>query len=314
MYDIIGDIHGQAAELEMLLQKLGYTEKNEVYYHPSRTVIFVGDFIDRGARQRDVINIARSMVGAGHARAIMANHEFNALAYHTPDPEAPGQWMRERSPKNTRQHAAFLEDHEEHSAEKESTLNWFRTLPLWLELEGIRIVHACWHPDSMRTLAPWLNPDKSMKEGLIVQSSREGTPEYDAVEVLLKGLEKPLPDGVRFKDKDGNSRDQVRIKWWVPAAVSFADIALPENVVEKNPILAEIPAPKYSHDLPQDKPIFFGHYWFKGPPVPVTSAAACVDYSVAREGGELAAYRWDGESVLSASKFVCVDSQLSNAP
>jgi hypothetical protein len=33
----------------------------------------------------------------------------------------------------------------------------------------------------------------------------------------------------------------------------------------------------------------------------------CVDFSVAKRGGKLVAYRWDGERELSKDKFVSVD-------
>ena len=46
-YDIIGDIHGYADPLHELLEKLGYKNKQGVFGHASRQVIFLGDFIDR---------------------------------------------------------------------------------------------------------------------------------------------------------------------------------------------------------------------------------------------------------------------------
>jgi hypothetical protein len=39
MYDIIGDIHGQADKLEALLNNMGYEEVNGVYQHPERRLI-----------------------------------------------------------------------------------------------------------------------------------------------------------------------------------------------------------------------------------------------------------------------------------
>jgi hypothetical protein len=50
MYDFIGDIHGYADKLEALLKKMGYSLKNGAYAHPERKVLFVGDYIDRGAK------------------------------------------------------------------------------------------------------------------------------------------------------------------------------------------------------------------------------------------------------------------------
>ena len=79
MYDLIGDIHGHAEELAALLEMLGYRKSAGVYRHPERQAIFFGDFIDRGPRIRETLEIVRTMVEHGSALAVMGNHEWNAL-------------------------------------------------------------------------------------------------------------------------------------------------------------------------------------------------------------------------------------------
>jgi calcineurin-like phosphoesterase family protein len=96
-YDIVGDIHGYADKLQRLLRRLGYEERDGIYRHASRQLVFVGDFIDRGPEIRRTLQIARAMVDAGTARAVMGNHEFNALLYHTIGPD--GKWLRPHSKK-----------------------------------------------------------------------------------------------------------------------------------------------------------------------------------------------------------------------
>lgn len=99
-YDIIGDIHGHADALAALLSDLGYRERAGAWRHPRRQALFVGDFIDRGPGQVATLNIARSMVDAGSARAVMGNHELNAIAWFLPDENNPGEYLRPRhSPK-----------------------------------------------------------------------------------------------------------------------------------------------------------------------------------------------------------------------
>jgi hypothetical protein len=80
-YDIIGDIHGQADKLHALLAHMGYENRNGAYRHPSRSAIFVGDFIDKGPQQIESVMTVRRMVEAGTAQAVMGNHEFNAIAW-----------------------------------------------------------------------------------------------------------------------------------------------------------------------------------------------------------------------------------------
>ncbi|MFF2428956.1 polynucleotide kinase-phosphatase [Streptomyces mirabilis] len=71
-FDIIGDIHGCASELETLLGKLGYVDGA----HPQgRTAVFVGDLVDRGPDTPGVLRRVMSMVAAGHALCVPGNHE-----------------------------------------------------------------------------------------------------------------------------------------------------------------------------------------------------------------------------------------------
>jgi len=71
-FDIIGDIHGCASELESLLGKLGYVDGA----HPEgRTAVFVGDLVDRGPDAPGVLRRVMSMVGSGNALCVPGNHE-----------------------------------------------------------------------------------------------------------------------------------------------------------------------------------------------------------------------------------------------
>ena len=79
-FDIIGDVHGCADELETLLGMLGYTvtwsDKDVLVTAPEgRRAVFVGDLVDRGPRSPDVLRIARHMVEAGTALAVVGNHD-----------------------------------------------------------------------------------------------------------------------------------------------------------------------------------------------------------------------------------------------
>ena len=144
VYDIIGDIHGHADELVNLLKHLGYKESESGYYHESRKVIFLGDFIDRGedlAQHKQLLQIVMTMIHNQQALAVMGNHEFNALAFHT---KHNGQYLRPHTSKNIKQHQAFLNEFGEDSEDKKAVLDFFYSLPLWLELDGLRVVHACW--------------------------------------------------------------------------------------------------------------------------------------------------------------------------
>ena len=300
-YDIIGDIHGHADPLRALLEKLGYLETLGAYRHPERTVIFMGDFVDRGPKIRETLQIVKAMMDAGTALAVMGNHEYNAIAYHTPD--GRGGYLRPRDAEKMRQHQATLDQVAIPEPEEwEGWLNWFKTLPLFLDLGDLRLVHACWSAEKIA----FLNGDNGLTDELLVKSAVKGTPEYRAVEVLIKGKEIRLPEPHTFTDKGGVVRRDIRTKWWLSGeGHTFHSLCMPEcDTVPKVPV--DTAALKLGY-APTEPPVFVGHYWLP-PATPELLApnVACVDYSVAKPGGMLAAYRWDGEAVLDAAKMVSV--------
>lgn len=79
-FDMIGDVHGCADELELLLSKLGYEKTDAGYAHPAgRKAIFLGDLVDRGPRVLDTLRIVRTMVYGGAALCVPGNHDAKFL-------------------------------------------------------------------------------------------------------------------------------------------------------------------------------------------------------------------------------------------
>jgi hypothetical protein len=303
-YDIIGDIHGHAQTLKALLAKLGYTCDDGVYRHPSRRVVFLGDFIDRGPHQRETLAIVRGMTEGGSAMAVMANHEFNAIAYSTPDGEQG--FMRPHEPKNAKQHAAFLDEFPPESAEYAEAIAWFKTLPLWLDLGPLRVIHACWDKKLIGRIQQNYG-GACLTEELLARSTNKNCWEFAALEILLKGKEIPLPAGSSFKDSYGERRLDIRIRWWDQQATTYKSIFMgspevathiPDDDIDGDHLI------EYELDQP---PVFLGHYWLQGEPELLEPHVACLDYSVAIPGGKLVAYRWNGEQTLTKEAFVWVD-------
>jgi Calcineurin-like phosphoesterase len=305
-FDVIGDVHGEYEKLVELLSHLGYSESDGAWAHPSRTAIFVGDLIDRGPKQLETVHLVRAMVESGGAQCILGNHEFNSIAWVTPDPEDSGKFLRDHhKPGNREQHQAFL-DVVEGTPKQRDITNWFKTLPLWLDLPGLRIVHACWHEESMDLLRPVLGPNQTLTEEAILWGSRKGHRIYEALEVVCKGPEVALPPGISFADKGGKVRHEVRVRWWQEDLSTYRTAAIgPPDDMAMIPDVA-LPEEWKAHPY-SGPPVLFGHYWFTGKPEVISPRFACLDYSVAN-GGPLVAYRWDGELELSSDKLVWLRS------
>ena len=317
-YDIIGDIHGQADKLEDLLDQLGYRNTAGTWRHDDRQAIFVGDFVDLGPAQLRSVHTVRRMVDAGAALAVMGNHELNAIAWHTPDSDHPGEYLRPHfsakwGDKNRRQHAAFLAEVDDRPALHTEIIDWFLTLPLWLDLPELRVVHACWHTRFMNWLPPNLHKGRYLTRDLMIAATDEPEDEvekdnptpsvFKAVEALTKGIEIPLPVGYHFLDKYDIPRDRVRVRWWDKDATTYRSAAMLSTA--ERAALPDLLIPEYAQVGVGDKPVFFGHYWLTGAPSLQSDRAVCVDYS-AGKGGALVAYRFDGEPELSPEHFVWV--------
>jgi hypothetical protein len=275
----------------------------------------MGDLIDRGKENFKTIEIVKAMVDNNQALIVMGNHEFNALCYHTQ--YADGHYLRPHTSKNISQHHEVLEEIRERGETIWKTyLEWFRHMPLFIERDGFRVVHACWDQKSIDFVRKANVRDKKCRltNKFLEKAVREGTEAFDAVEILLKGKEIRLPrNHPGLYDKDHNLRKKVRVKWWMTVeqrkTVKTYDqvTRIDKKQLEK---LKDIEIPvELLKELkeeggPEDKiPIFIGHYWFTGTPRLLRGNVACLDYSVAR-GGHLVCYRWDGEKILDESNFV----------
>ena len=304
MVDLIGDIHGHADKLEEILAIMGYVKEAGVYQHPAkRKLVFLGDYIDRGPKIRETLQIVKSMCDAGHALAIMGNHEFNAICFHTKD-KVKGGFYRKHSVVEIDQHIETLRQFRNYAQEWEQVyLPWFHTLPLYLELDDFRAVHACWddaHINWLETNSIYeeIQGQKRISEKVLAQYASKESPVYEVLEELLKGKEFDLPTGQEFVDKDGTTRKSARIKWFQPVedrklhkdvflgiGEEFGELLLDESIHEA------------LHRYDADKSVFFGHYWLKGKPTDALAKSICLDYSVAKDG-HLVAYRLDSKEFV----------------
>ncbi|ULQ50899.1 metallophosphoesterase [Flavihumibacter fluvii] len=288
-FDIIGDIHGHADALERLLQKLGYTRKFGVYSHPHRRkVVFVGDFIDRGPKIRETLHLVRDMVESGNALAVMGNHEFNAISFHTPHTESGG-FFRDHTVKEIRQHLETMDQFQHYDLEFSVFLEWFKTLPLYLDMGRFRVVHACWDDQHIKYLeqhyqgitADFLNKGNNKKDASGM---------YRAVDETLKGIQRRLPENYSFIDKDGAERHECRIRWWRDprSRHRLKDVLIdcPDELGNMDILNGD----SYHAYTAPNPPVFFGHYWLMGSPMVENPSAVCLDYSVAK-GGVLVACR-----------------------
>lgn len=83
-FDVIGDLHGCYDELRALLDRLGWEVRHEngrfhVRHPEGRTLVFLGDLVDRGPGIVPALQLVMDAVADGVALCVMGNHEAKLL-------------------------------------------------------------------------------------------------------------------------------------------------------------------------------------------------------------------------------------------
>lgn len=282
--DIIPDIHGQAEKLRTALKNLGWRRNGTTWLHSERDrqIVFLGDFIDRGPENAAVIRIVRELMDAGRAQAIMGNHELNAIHFHTADPET-GAPLRPHDTDNLFQHGSFLNEFPLGASHTKDVLDWMTSLPLFIETDEFRAVHAAWIQPAIDDLRRQTG-DGVLSEEQLIRAGRKGDTFYDLAEAVAKGPEARLPPPHSFEDKGGKVRHHVRVKWWNGDARTWRQVAMSVPDINQLPD-APLPDDLLMAIYPDgDLPVFFGHYWMSGAPELQSANALCLDYSAGTDG------------------------------
>lgn len=135
--DIVGDIHGEYQALLDLLSHLGYDRNGD---HPDgRHLVFVGDLFDRGPQSPEVFEMLAPLQKQGKIQVILGNHELNVIRHQPKD--GTGWYFDERVATDNPKYGPFSQASD---AQHKLMPKWLDTLPIALERDDLRVVHAAW--------------------------------------------------------------------------------------------------------------------------------------------------------------------------
>lgn len=285
-YTVVPDIH---ADLERLNWSIAQANGSKM--------IFLGDLIDAGklVKKPDDLGILQrvsQLISNGQASCILGNHELNAILFHRRSSTSNAS-LRSRKEQNSKQHKSFIEVFGVESSDALFWTAWMlEKLPLWLELDGLRIAHACWSEKAIHIVKK-RRPSGHLQLEDLEEVAAKTTEFALAVETITSGPEAKLPVGCCFTDNGGNEREHVRLSWWnaenttwTKAALSVPDLSQLPN----DELPAELTSEIYSVDA---TPVLVGHYKMKGIPNLQSPNASSLDYPMKK-----CVYHWSGESTL----------------
>lgn len=312
-YDLIGDIHGCGQTLIKLLEQMGYSKKNGVYHHPKRKVVFIGDIVDRGPNIRLACHVVRDMVDAGYADIVMGNHEYNIVTYCRKAPSGfKREYLREHTKRNSFIVEQTLQQFANYPQEFNEFLDWFIDIPLFLDNEHFRAVHACWDQAMIDEYVKRYGSNY-LTEAMLPESVESGTFLSQFLDRMLRGTSLKLPNNRSMTAKDGMVRQFFRTKFWEETPERYSDVVfqpdpLPDDI--EHALLSPDEKKQLLFYGPNEKPLFIGHYWMQGLPSPIAPNIVCLDYSAVKYG-RLVAYRLDQETRPQAHKFTWVRVERS---
>lgn len=144
--DIVGDVHGEMDALRSLMNHLGYSHHGE---HPQgRRLVFLGDLCDRGPDSPAVIRLVQQMVERELAQCLLGNHEINVLRN---SPKNGNGWFFEHD--HDRANHRYVGCAPASDRQRAEIQEFFASLPLTLQRDDLRLVHAAWLSEHIDAVA-----------------------------------------------------------------------------------------------------------------------------------------------------------------
>jgi hypothetical protein len=267
--DIVGDVHGEIDALRSLMHHLGYDGDGQ---HPDgRKLVFVGDLTDRGPDSPAIVDLVQHLIESGSAQCVLGNHDLNILLGHR---KHDNSWFFGEE---------FIDDGKvvpqalADESTRQQVLGFFQTLPIALERDDLRVVHACWnnvmiriagesndvvslytqHHEMIERSFPDLELDGTDK-GLVHQNK-------NPIKLLSSGPEERTDKPVYAS---GKIRNEHRVHWW--------------------------------NDY-EDQFCVFGHYSILDGQPRGNASTFCVDYGVGKRWTERREGKMDGFSLKLAA-------------
>jgi hypothetical protein len=298
---IIGDVHGEIGALDRLLTRLGAG----VGQTCDRTLVFVGDLVDRGPDSVAVVQRVSDLISRGKAVAVLGNHELNLLEGDRK--EGNGWYFGE--PDHARLAGGMRVDFASRLAlepERRLSRDLFSSLPLVLQRDDLRVVHACWHPEALAQLP--IEGDVatlagSIEANIVAELQRRGVPEAARAE----------------RAEFANLRDHaIRPDRHLPHVAEEDSALQARNPIKLITSGTEVEVARGDHFFangkwrfvsrdrwwrrPVDRPTIVGHYWRRRdvavsngsdawdgiPPYMWYGDVFCIDYSIGRRFAERA--------------------------
>ncbi len=194
---------------------------------------------DRGPDSPAVVSLVQSSFEAGRAQCVLGNHDLNILlGLHKYD--NPWFYGKEFRTKEGSLVPQVLAD----KATRETVTNFFRTLPIALERDGLRVVHAFWDQEMIEIAREatssvtlyeqykrGIGEDHSLSPDMDPIDRRLEHQNLNPVKLITSGPEERIDPPIEVS---GKVRHEGRVAWWEgysdPHVCIFGHYSLPSSL------------------------------------------------------------------------------------
>lgn len=257
--DIIGDVHGEIDALTSLLRHLGYDQHGQ---HPDgRRLVFLGDLVDRGPDSPAVLRLVRTAAERGGALCVLGNHELNLLREERKHGNA--WFFGEDERMGARLSGLFASQKLATVGERDEVLAFLDGLPIALEHDGLRVVHACWHEPSIAAA------QDSTRESFL-SASADSHPEDASNSERSDSMKHRLADQLAGPPRFDEQLAEFQLRQQLASAANIL-LSGPERIVSSGrPFFAGgqwrfLERKRWWEDY-VGVPVIVGHYWRKRRP------------------------------------------------
>lgn len=327
-YDIVGDIHGRYDEFITLASDLGYSVKGDGslrHEDGDRQLILVGDIINKGTQNAEMIDTARASVHAGTMDVVLGNHEFFNVCYARQDSD--GHFLLNHSEKADKFLKTFLDEFPIGTQANVDAIDWIAARPVYVSRPGLTVAHAMHTARDLQVVRPELDDCNALKatgfeRHASVAKSRGFGEEYEdgrffwAVERLLYGVSIRAPGDL---PEQGFTK-RLRLNWWegenanAVKLLGLEDAKLDEGMVRdiSEQLQRVKTAQGHALKIPEGL-IAYGHYSLPNEPYITSDSALCLDFKGADGRGILTAYRFnEGDTAFHDDQLESVDAPFEN--
>ena len=156
----IGDVYGRLDKLNDLLTEIDFDIEDPESSIQFVKLVFCGNLIAANEAENiehiALLSFVKELIDKGHAFCLLGSNEFEAIGWSKHHPITDTPYLPNGSAETNKLTPLFLKEFAQGDEQLFQWIDWFMALPIYLDFDHIRAIHACWDESVISQLNPYL--------------------------------------------------------------------------------------------------------------------------------------------------------------